>query len=126
TRMRKDGTLAYPRPDGKSQVTIEYAFGVPKRAKAVVIAAQHDTEIDAKQLREDVIREVIRPVMGTWMDDETEVHVNRSGSFVLGGPAADLGLSGRKHIVDTYGAVGGHGGVSGFGKEPSKGDPSAS
>ena len=99
TRMRKDGTLAYLRPDGKSQVTIEYAFGVPKRAKAVVIAAQHDPEIDAKQLREDVIREVIRPVMGTWLDDETEIHVNRSGSFVLGGPAADSGLSGRKNIV---------------------------
>ena len=124
--VRKDGTLAYLRPDGKSQVTIEYAFGVPKRAKAVVIAAQHDPEIDAKQLREDVIREVIRPVMGTWMDDETEVHVNRSGSFVLGGPAADSGLSGRKNIVDTYGAVGRHGGGSYSGKDPSKVDRSAS
>ena len=126
TRMRKDGTLAYLRPDGKSQVTIEYSYGVPKRAKAVVIAAQHDPEIDAKQLREDVIREVIRPVMGTWMDDETEVHVNRSGSFVLGGPAADSGLSGRKNIVDTYGAVGRHGGGSYSGKDPSKVDRSAS
>jgi len=126
TRLRKEGTLAYLRPDGKSQVTIEYSYGVPKRAKAVVIAAQHDPEIDAKQLREDVIREVIRPVMGTWMDDETEIHVNRSGSFILGGPAADSGLSGRKNIVDTYGAVGRHGGGSYSGKDPSKVDRSAS
>jgi S-adenosylmethionine synthetase len=126
TRLRKDGTLAYLRPDGKSQVTIEYAFGVPKRAKAVVIAAQHDPEIDAKQLREDIIREVIRPVMGTWMDDDTEIHVNRSGSFVLGGPAADSGLSGRKNIVDTYGGIGRHGGGSYSGKDPSKVDRSAS
>src|SRR5437667_356768 len=121
-----DAILAYLSPDGKSQVTIEYAYGVPKRAKAVVIAAQHDPEIDAKQLREDVIREVIRPVMGTWLDDETEIHVNRSGSFVLGGPAADSGLSGRKNIVDTYGAVGRHGGGSYSGKDPSKVDRSAS
>jgi S-adenosylmethionine synthetase len=126
SRLRKDGTLAYLRPDGKSQVTIEYAFGVPKRAKAVVIAAQHDPEIDAKQLREDVIREVIRPVLGTWLDDDTEIHVNRSGSFVLGGPAADSGLSGRKNIVDTYGGIGRHGGGSYSGKDPSKVDRSAS
>jgi S-adenosylmethionine synthetase len=126
TRMRKDGTLAYLRPDGKSQVTIEYSLGVPKRAKAVVIAAQHDPDITPEQLREDIIREVIRPVMGTWMDDDTEIHVNRSGSFVLGGPAADSGLSGRKNIVDTYGGIGRHGGGSYSGKDPSKVDRSAS
>jgi S-adenosylmethionine synthetase len=126
SRLRKDRTLAYLRPDGKSQVTIEYSYGVPKRAKAVVIAAQHDPEIDAKQLREDVIREVIRPVMGTWLDDDTEIHVNRSGSFILGGPAADSGLSGRKNIVDTYGGIGRHGGGSYSGKDPSKVDRSAS
>jgi S-adenosylmethionine synthetase len=126
TDVRKDGTLAYLRPDGKSQVTIEYSYGIPKRAKAVVIAAQHNPDTTPEQLREDVIREVIRPVMGTWMDDETEVHVNRSGSFVLGGPAADSGLSGRKNIVDTYGGIGRHGGGSYSGKDPSKVDRSAS
>ena len=126
TRVRKDGTLAYLRPDGKSQVTIEYSYGVPKRAKAVVIAAQHDPDIDAERLREDIIREVIRPVMGAWMDGDTDIHVNRSGSFVLGGPAADSGLSGRKNIVDTYGGIGRHGGGSYSGKDPSKVDRSAS
>lgn len=124
--VRKDGALAYLRPDGKSQVTIEYQFGKPKRAKAVVVAAQHDAGISQEQLREDILRLVIRPVMGTWLDDETEIHVNRSGSFILGGPAADSGLSGRKNIVDTYGGVGRHGGGSYSGKDPSKVDRSAS
>ncbi len=124
--VRKDGALAYLRPDGKSQVTIEYQFGKPKRAKAVVVAAQHDAGISQEQLREDILRLVIRPVMGTWLDGDTEIHVNRSGSFILGGPAADSGLSGRKNIVDTYGGVGRHGGGSYSGKDPSKVDRSAS
>ncbi|MEO6713699.1 MAG: methionine adenosyltransferase [Mycobacteriales bacterium] len=124
--VRKDGALAYLRPDGKSQVTIEYQFGKPKRAKAVVVAAQHDAGISQEQLREDILKLVIRPVMETWLDDETEIHVNRSGSFILGGPAADSGLSGRKNIVDTYGGVGRHGGGSYSGKDPSKVDRSAS
>src|SRR2546425_1464537 len=78
--LRKDGTLPYLRPDGKSQVTIEYAYGVPKRAKAVVIAAQHDPDISATQLRDDITKHVIQPIVGDWLDDQTEIHVNRSGS----------------------------------------------
>src|SRR5574341_963374 len=126
TQVRKEGILPYLRPDGKSQVTIEYAYGVPKRAKAVVIAAQHDPDTTAKQLWDDITQTVIHPVLGSWIDDKTEIHVNRSGSFVLGGPAADSGLSGRKNIVDTYGGIGRHGGGSYSGKDPSKVDRSAS
>jgi S-adenosylmethionine synthetase len=124
--VRKDGTLKYLRPDGKSQVTIEYRFGVPTRAHAVVVAAQHDPEITQAQMREDVIENVIKPVVGKWLDADTEIHVNSSGSFILGGPASDSGLSGRKNIVDTYGGVGRHGGGSYSGKDPSKVDRSAS
>ena len=124
--VRKEGTLNYLRPDGKSQVTIEYEFGKPKRAHAVVIAAQHDPDVSPKQLWDDVTEIVIRPVVGSWMDEQTDIHVNRSGSFVLGGPAADSGLSGRKNIVDTYGGIGRHGGGSYSGKDPSKVDRSAS
>jgi len=126
SRVRKDGTLPYLRPDGKSQVTIEYEFGKPKRAHAIVIAAQHDPETSEEQLKKDIIKHVIQPVVGDWIDNKTEIHVNRSGSFVLGGPAADSGLSGRKNIVDTYGGVGRHGGGSYSGKDPSKVDRSAS
>jgi S-adenosylmethionine synthetase len=125
-KVRKDGTLKYLRPDGKSQVTIEYEFGKPKRAHAVVIAAQHDEGITGEQLWNDINKHVIQPIMGDWVDDKTEIHVNRSGSFILGGPAGDSGLSGRKNIVDTYGAVGRHGGGSYSGKDPSKVDRSAS
>jgi S-adenosylmethionine synthetase len=124
--VRKDGTLPYLRPDGKSQVTVEYQFGKPRRAKAVVIAAQHDSDIAVGQIRDDINRLVIQPVVGDLIDDETEIHINRSGSFVLGGPAADSGLSGRKNIVDTYGGVGRHGGGSYSGKDPSKVDRSGS
>ena len=124
--LRKDGTLPYLRPDGKSQVTIEYEYGKPKRAHAIVIAAQHHPDITAKQLWDDVTANVINPIVGDWMDDKTEIHVNRSGSFILGGPAADSGLSGRKNIVDTYGGIGRHGGGSYSGKDPSKVDRSAS
>ncbi len=126
TKVRKDGTLPYLRPDGKSQVTIEYEFGKPKRAHAVVVAAQHDPDISLEKLSSDINEHVIKPVLGDWTDDDTEVHINRSGSFILGGPAADSGLSGRKNIVDTYGAVGRHGGGSYSGKDPSKVDRSAS
>ena len=124
--VRKDNTLPYLRPDGKSQVTVEYSYGEPKRVHSVVIAAQHDPGVTGKQLWDDVTQQVIRPILGSWIDQQTEIHVNRSGSFVLGGPAADSGLSGRKNIVDTYGGVGRHGGGSYSGKDPSKVDRSAS
>lgn len=123
---RKQGILPYLRPDGKSQVTVEYSYGVPKRAHAVVIAAQHDPEVGGKQLWDEVTEHIIQPVLGPWMDDRTDIHVNRSGSFILGGPAGDSGLSGRKNIVDTYGGIGRHGGGSYSGKDPSKVDRSAS
>ena len=122
---RKQGILPYLRPDGKSQVTVEYSFGAPKRVQAVVIAAQHDPDVGSKQLWDDVAEQVIQPVVGPWMDENTDIHVNRSGSFILGGPAADSGLSGRKNIVDTYGGIGRHGGGSYSGKDPSKVDRSA-
>ena len=123
---RKQGILPYLRPDGKSQVTVEYSYGAPKRVQAAVIAAQHDPGVDGKQLWDDVTKQVIRPVLGNWLDDRTDIHVNSSGSFILGGPAADSGLSGRKNIVDTYGGIGRHGGGSYSGKDPSKVDRSAS
>lgn len=125
---RKKGILPYLRPDGKSQVTVEYSYGAPKRVEAVVIAAQHDPDVGSKRLWDDVTENVIKPVLGKWMDEGTleNTHVNRSGSFILGGPAGDSGLSGRKNIVDTYGGVGRHGGGSYSGKDPSKVDRSAS
>ncbi|HKZ51321.1 MAG TPA: methionine adenosyltransferase, partial [Dehalococcoidia bacterium] len=125
-QVRKEGILPYLRPDGKSQVTVEYSFGVPKRVHAAVIAAQHDPGVEPKQMWDQVTEHVIRPVLGSWMDDRTDIHVNRSGSFILGGPAADSGLSGRKNIVDSYGSAGRHGGGSYSGKDPSKVDRSAS
>ena len=125
-QCRKEEIIPYLRPDGKSQVTVEYSFGVPKRVQSVVIAAQHDPDIAGKRLWDEVVEQVIKPVLGHWIDERTDIHVNRSGSFILGGPAADSGLSGRKNIVDTYGAVGRHGGGSYSGKDPSKVDRSAS
>jgi len=125
--VRKESILPYLRPDGKSQVTVEYSYGLPKRVKQVVIAAQHDAGIDGKRLWDDVELHVVRPVLGPWMEgltDET-IHVNTSGSFVLGGPAGDSGLSGRKNIVDCYGSAARHGGGSFSGKDPSKVDRSA-
>jgi S-adenosylmethionine synthetase len=126
-QVRKEGILPYLRPDGKSQVTVEYSYGLPKRVKEVVIAAQHDAGIDGKTLWDDVDLHVVRPVLGQWVEgltDET-IHVNTSGSFVLGGPAGDSGLSGRKNIVDCYGSAARHGGGSFSGKDPSKVDRSA-
>jgi S-adenosylmethionine synthetase len=126
-QVRKEGIIPYLRPDGKSQVTVEYSFGVPKRVKAVVIAAQHDKGVDGKTLWDEVVLNVVRPVLGTWMEGLTDdtIHVNTSGSFELGGPAGDSGLSGRKNIVDSYGSGARHGGGSFSGKDPSKVDRSA-
>ena len=124
---RKDGTLPFLRPDGKSQVTIEYVDKVPVRVDAVVIAAQHNPEATASDVREGVISEVINKVIPTeLMDKKTRIYVNSTGRFVVGGPKGDCGMTGRKIIVDTYGGVGSHGGGAFSGKDPSKVDRSAS
>ena len=124
---RKDGTLPFLRPDGKSQVTIEYVDKVPVRVDAVVIAAQHNPEATASDVREGVISEVINKVIPTeLMDKKTKIYVNSTGRFVVGGPKGDCGMTGRKIIVDTYGGVGSHGGGAFSGKDPSKVDRSAS
>lgn len=123
-RLRKDVVLPYLRPDGKSQVTIEYARGRPIRASAILIAAQHDPDVAQTTLEEDMIEQVIRPVMENWIDEKTELLVNLSGRFVIGGPASDTGVTGRKIIVDTYGGYGSHGGGAFSGKDPTKVDRS--
>ncbi|HIW54449.1 MAG TPA: methionine adenosyltransferase, partial [Candidatus Ruthenibacterium merdigallinarum] len=111
TQVRKDGTLSYLRPDGKSQVTVEYDGDTPVRVDAVVISSQHAPEIDMQQLREDIKREVILPVVPAQLVDEnTKFFINPTGRFVVGGPQGDSGLTGRKIIVDTYGGMGRHGG----------------
>ncbi len=124
TDVRRDGVLSYLRPDGKSQVTIEYKGDQAVRLHDVVIAAQHDSEVEEEKLREDVKREVIEPVCGELLDDDTTYNINETGRFVLGGPQADTGLTGRKIIVDTYGGHGSHGGGCFSGKDPSKVDRS--
>ena len=124
--VRKKNILSYLRPDGKSQVTVEYVDGKPKRLKAVVIAAQHSADVNNAQLEKDIIEHVIKPVCGNYLDSSTEYHINATGRFVIGGPMGDCGLTGRKIIVDTYGGMGRHGGGSFSGKDPSKVDRSAS
>jgi S-adenosylmethionine synthetase len=124
---RKDGTLPFLRPDGKSQVTIEYVDKVPVRVDTVVIAAQHNPDATASDVREGVVREVINKVIpAELMDKKTKIYVNSTGRFVVGGPKGDCGMTGRKIIVDTYGGVGSHGGGAFSGKDPSKVDRSAS
>jgi S-adenosylmethionine synthetase len=124
TEVRKNGTLAYLRPDGKTQVTAEYEDGVPKRIDAVVIAAQHDENVDMEKLRADIKKYVIEPVCGKYLDSDTKYFINNTGRFVIGGPVADTGCTGRKIIADTYGGVGNHGGGSFSGKDPTKVDKS--
>ena len=128
TEMRKKDILPYLRPDGKSQVTIEYRDSKPVRISTVVVSAQHSPDVTLKELREDIIEKVIKPVMPTGLLDEENViyHINPTGRFVVGGPQGDTGVTGRKIIVDTYGGVGSHGGGAFSGKDPSKVDRSAS
>ncbi|MHA1521527.1 MAG: methionine adenosyltransferase [Promethearchaeota archaeon] len=124
--IRKDGSAPFLRPDGKSQVTVEYENGKPIRVHTIVIAAQHNEDIELTELREKIIANVIKPVCGKWIDAETIYHINGTGRFVVGGPHGDTGLTGRKIIVDTYGGMGAHGGGCFSGKDPSKVDRSAS
>jgi S-adenosylmethionine synthetase len=122
--VRKDGTLSYLRPDGKSQVTVEYEFGKPVAVEAVVIAAQHDEDVDYERLRKDIIEQVIKPVCGDLLTANTKFLINETGKFVIGGPQGDTGMTGRKIIVDTYGGMGRHGGGAFSGKVPNKQDRS--
>jgi len=122
--VRKDGTLSFLRPDGKSQVTIEYEDHRAIRASTVLIAAQHEPDVARADLEAELIEHVVRPVLGDWLDDQTEILINSSGRFVIGGPASDAGMTGRKIIVDTYGGFGSHGGGAFSGKDPTKVDRS--
>jgi S-adenosylmethionine synthetase len=124
SEVRKIGLLPYLRPDGKSQVTIEYHDGKAVRAETVVIAAHHSESVSLEKLRADIKKEVIEPVMGSLLDDKTKYFINATGKFTLGGPAADTGLTGRKIIVDTYGGAVPHGGGAFSGKDLTKVDRS--
>ena len=126
TEVRKNGTLDYLRPDGKSQVTVEYNDGKPVRIDAVVISSQHSPDISQEQLHEDIRREVVEKVIpAELLDENTKYYINPTGRFVVGGPQGDSGLTGRKIIVDTYGGYARHGGGAFSGKDPSKVDRSA-
>ncbi|HTP42643.1 MAG TPA: methionine adenosyltransferase [Nitrospiria bacterium] len=128
TDLRKQGLLPYLRPDGKSQVTVEYRDSKPVRVTAIVISTQHSPDVTLKELREDVIDQVIKPTIPPALLDEESIiyHINPTGRFVIGGPQGDTGITGRKIIVDTYGGVGSHGGGAFSGKDPTKVDRSAS
>jgi S-adenosylmethionine synthetase len=125
--VRRGGSLGWLRPDGKSQVTVEYEGTRPRRVHTVVISTQHGAEVTLEEIREGIIEQVIRPVIpAALLDDDTIFHINPTGRFVVGGPQGDCGLTGRKIIVDTYGGVGSHGGGAFSGKDPTKVDRSAS
>ncbi len=125
TQVRKEGTLPYLRPDGKTQVTVEYDGDKPVRLDTIVVSTQHDPEISLETIRRDIEAYVIRPIAGNMMDENTIIHINPTGRFVVGGPAGDTGLTGRKIIVDTYGGYARHGGGAFSGKDPTKVDRSA-
>ena len=124
--VRRDGKLTYLRPDAKSQVSVEYVDGKPKRIDAVVLSTQHDDDVTTEQLRADVKKYIIDPIVpGAMIDSQTKYHINPTGRFEIGGPHGDTGLTGRKIIVDTYGGMGRHGGGAFSGKDPTKVDRSA-
>ena len=126
TKLRKDGTLPYLRPDGKAQVTVEYVDNKPARVDAVVVSTQHSSAVSLETIREDVIDQIIRPIIpAALLDENTKFFVNPTGRFVVGGPQGDTGLTGRKIIVDTYGGYARHGGGAFSGKDPTKVDRSA-
>lgn len=126
TEVRKSGMLAYLRPDGKAQVTVEYEDGTPIRVDTVVVSAQHSPDVDMSVLRKDILEQVIFPTIDAkLLDENTKYYINPTGRFVLGGPAADTGLTGRKIICDTYGGIGHHGGGAFSGKDATKVDRSA-
>lgn len=126
TKVRKEGVLPYLRPDGKTQVTVEYDDGKPVRVDTIVISSQHAPEVSNEQIRKDIIEKVINPIVPAEMlDAETKYYINPTGRFVIGGPQGDAGLTGRKIIVDTYGGMARHGGGAFSGKDPSKVDRSA-
>ena len=126
TKVRKDGTLSYLRPDGKTQVTVEYDDDKAVKADTIVVSTQHDPDVTLRQIREDIINYVITPVIPeNLMSDSTKIFVNPTGRFVIGGPVGDAGLTGRKIIVDTYGGYSRHGGGAFSGKDPTKVDRSA-
>jgi len=125
-QVRKDNTLAYLRPDGKSQVTVEYSNGIPKRVDSVVIGAQHNPDVSRDKIEQDIVEQVIRAVIpSSLMDDRTRFYVNATGRFVIGGPVSDTGFTGRKILVDSYGGIARHGGGAFSGKDPTKVDRSA-
>src|SRR6266498_3067388 len=128
TEARKKDILGYLRPDGKTQVTIEYRDGAPHRIDTIVVSTQHSPDVVMKDMKEDIIEKVVKPVLPPELFDEDNIkyHINPTGRFVVGGPMGDTGLTGRKIIVDSYGGVGSHGGGCFSGKDPSKVDRSAS
>ena len=126
TEVRKQGKLDYLRPDGKTQVTVEYENGVPIRVDTVVLSTQHSPDVDMEKLRQEIIKEVIRPTIPeNLLDTNTKIYINPTGRFVIGGPCGDSGLTGRKIIIDTYGGYSRHGGGAFSGKDPTKVDRSA-
>ncbi len=126
-QVRKDNTLPYLRPDGKSQVTVEYHNGIPRRVDSVVLGAQHNPDVNQAQIEQDIIEQVIRAVIpASLIDDKTKFYINATGRFVIGGPVSDTGFTGRKILVDSYGGIARHGGGCFSGKDPTKVDRSAS
>jgi S-adenosylmethionine synthetase len=124
--LRRDGTLKYLRPDGKSQVTVEYEGTTPVRVDAVVVSSQHSPDVTQEQMREDIIAKIVKPTIpAAMMDKDTKIYINPTGRFVVGGPHGDAGVTGRKIIVDTYGGAAPHGGGAFSGKDPTKVDRSA-